>query len=153
MFILGFAENSIQLVPDGTMLLHIVIILVMVYVLNATLLKPINRILEARDNRTRGRLSEAQKILGDVSTRITEYEHALRLARGEAYARAEKERAAAIEERQVKLTEVRQELSASTAQEKESIQRQADDARQTLGAESERLAREISSRLLGRSIG
>jgi len=43
---LGFAENSIQLVPDGTLLLHILIILVMVYVLNATLFKPINRILQ-----------------------------------------------------------------------------------------------------------
>jgi hypothetical protein len=47
-FPLGFAENSIQLVPDGTLLLHVLIILVMVYVLNATLFKPINLILEAR---------------------------------------------------------------------------------------------------------
>src|SRR5947209_1129969 len=60
-FPLGFAENSIQLVPDGTLLLHVLIILVMVYVLNATLFRPINRILEARDKRTRGRLTEARK--------------------------------------------------------------------------------------------
>ena len=45
---LGFAENSIQLVPDGTLLLHILIILVMIFVLNATLYKPINRVLAAR---------------------------------------------------------------------------------------------------------
>ena len=48
---LGFAENSIQLVPDGTLILHVIIILVMVFVLNATLYKPINRILEAREKR------------------------------------------------------------------------------------------------------
>src|SRR5947208_13696459 len=83
---LGFAENSIQLVPDGTLLLHVLIILVMVYVLNATLLKPINRILEARDRRTKGRLSEAEEILRDVSEKLTAYERALRQARGEAYA-------------------------------------------------------------------
>ena len=41
--ILGFAEDSIQLVPDGTLVLHVIIILVMVYVLNATLFKPIKR--------------------------------------------------------------------------------------------------------------
>ena len=29
-FPLGFAENSIQLVPDGTLLLHVLLILVMV---------------------------------------------------------------------------------------------------------------------------
>ena len=56
-FVLGFAENSIQLVPDGTLILHVIIILVMVYVLNATLYKPINQILASREKRTRGRLS------------------------------------------------------------------------------------------------
>jgi len=44
-FVLGFAENSIQLVPDGTLILHVIIILVMIYVLNTTLYQPINRIL------------------------------------------------------------------------------------------------------------
>ena len=63
MTFLAFAENSIQLVPDGTLILHIVIILVMVFVLNATLFKPINRILEEREKRTRGRSGEAQDIL------------------------------------------------------------------------------------------
>ncbi len=89
---LGFAENSIQLVPDGTLILHVLIILVMVYVLNATLFKPINRILEARDRRTKGRLSEAQEILKKVSEQLAGYERQLRQARGEAYAFSERER-------------------------------------------------------------
>ena len=54
---LGLAENPIQLVPDGTLILHVLIILVMVYVLNATLFKPINKILAARDERERLRLN------------------------------------------------------------------------------------------------
>src|SRR5215510_6264631 len=98
MFPLGFAENSIQLVPDGTLILHVLIILVMVYVLNATLLKPINRILAERDKRTKGRLSEAQQILRDVSEKLSEYERTLRHARGQAYAFAEQERAEAMQE-------------------------------------------------------
>ena len=73
---LGFAENSIQLVPDGTLLLHVLIILVMVYVLNATLFKPINAILEAREKRTRGSLTEAQEILGNGSEQLARYERA-----------------------------------------------------------------------------
>ena len=66
-FVLGLAENSIQLVPDGTLILHVIIILVMVYVLNATLFKPINQILESREKRTRGRLSEAQEVMKSVN--------------------------------------------------------------------------------------
>jgi F-type H+-transporting ATPase subunit b len=151
-FPLGFAENSIQLVPDGTLLLHVLIILVMVYVLNATLFRPINRILEARDRRTRGRLSEAQEILRDVSEKLANYERQLRQARGAAYAFAENERSMAMQKRQQKLNEMRQELAGSIAKEKEALQRQAEAARQTLEAESRRLAREIGSRVMGRPV-
>jgi F-type H+-transporting ATPase subunit b len=150
---LGFAENSIQLVPDGTMLLHIVIILVMVYVLNATLLKPINRILAARDQRTRGREGEAQEILNAVTGKLSNYERQLREARAEAYEMTEKERTAALQERQQRLNEMRQKLAESTAQEKDVIRRQADDARETLRADAQRIASEISSRVLKRPVG
>jgi F0F1-type ATP synthase membrane subunit b/b' len=150
---LGFAENSIQLVPDGTLILHVIIILVMVYVLNVTLLKPINRILEARERRTSGRLSEAQGILSDVSTKLSEYERTLRQARAEAYAFTEAERGMAMQERQKKLNEVRQQLSESLATEKTLIQGQADEARTVLEAESRRIAQEIGSRVLSRPIG
>ncbi len=151
-FPLGFAENSIQLVPDGTLILHVLIILVMVYVLNATLFKPINRILEARERRTKGRLSEAQEILRSVSEKLANYERQLRQARGEAYAFSESERGAAMQERQQKLNEMRTQLSESIAQEKKAIEQQADAARGTLEVESRRLAREIGARVLSRPI-
>lgn len=150
---LGFAENSIQLVPDGTLLLHILIILLMVYVLNATLFKPINRILQAREQRTRGRLSEAQEILRSVSEQLADYERSLRQARGEAYSFTEHERAQAMQQRQVKLNEMRQQLADSTAREKETISRQAGEARTLLEVESRRIASEIGSRVLSRPIG
>lgn len=150
---LALAENSIQLVPDGTLILHVLIILVMVFVLNATLYKPINRILAAREKKTKGRLSEAQEILKSVSEQLANYERQLRRARGEAYAFAESERAAAMQERQQKLNEMRQRLAESIAQEKQAIEKQADTARLTLEDESRRLASEISSRVLSRSVG
>lgn len=152
-FALGFAENSIQLVPDGTLILHVIIILVMVYVLNATLFKPINQILAARERRTRGRMSEAQEISKSVSEKLSEYERSLRQARGEAYARTEAERAEAMKERQQKLNEMREQLSQSIAQEKKTIEEQASEARATLEVESRRIAREIGSRVLSRPIG
>lgn len=149
---LGFAENSIQLVPDGTLLLHVLIILLMVYVLNATLFKPINKILENREKRTRGRLTEAQEIMGNVSERVAEYERALRAARNESYAHTEHERAGAMQDRQKALDEMRATLAASIRAEKEAIQSQAEAARVTLEADARRIAVEISSRVLNRPI-
>jgi len=149
---LGFAENSIQLVPDGTLILHVLIILVMVYVLNATLFRPINQILENREKRTRGRSTEAEEILGKVSERISDYERALRQARTEAYAFTEQERAGAMQERQKSLDAMRAKLAASTAVEKESIQRQAAAARASLEIEARGIALEIGSRVLSRRL-
>jgi F-type H+-transporting ATPase subunit b len=151
-FALGFAENSIQLVPDGTLILHVIIILVMVYVLNATLYKPINQILESREKRTRGRLSEAQEVMKAVSEKIAEYERSLRQARSEAYALAESQRAEAMKERQQIVNEMREELARTIAQEKEAIQQQAAAARVSLEADARDIAREIGSRVLSRPI-
>ena len=151
-FPLGFAENSIQLVPDGTLVLHVLIILVMVYVLNATLFKPINLILEAREKRTRGRLTEAQQILANVSERLSEYERGLRQARTEAYAFTEHERAGAMQERQKHLDETRVKLAESSAAQKEAVHRQAEEARELLEVESRRIALEIGARVLSRPI-
>src|ERR1051326_7895993 len=151
-FPLGLAENSIQLVPDGTLILHVIIILFMVFVLNATLYKPINRILEAREKRTRGRMSEAQEIMTDVSQKLTNYERQLRQARANAYAMSEQERTAAMQERQQKLNEMRQQLSESIAKEKQMIAQQAEGARSSLETESHRIASEISPRVLGRTV-
>ena len=151
-FPLGFAENSIQLVPDGTLILHVLIILVMVYVLNATLYKPINSILEKREQRTRGRLSEAQEILKTVSQKVAAYEQALRQARAEAYAFAESERSSAMQDRKQKLNEMRRQLAESIAKEKQAIEQQAAAARGILDTESRRIAREIGARVLSRPI-
>lgn len=150
--VLGLAENTIQLVPDGTLILHVIIILVMVYVLNATLYKPINQILESREKRTRGRLSEAQEVMKRVQEKIAEHERSLRQARSEAYARAESLRAEAMNQRQQKVNEVRAQLAQSIAQEKEAIAGQVAQARTSLEVESRQLAREIGSRVLNRSI-
>jgi len=151
-FPLGLAENSIQLVPDGTLILHVIIILVMVFVVNATLYKPINRILEAREKRTRGRMSEAQEIMTDVSQKLTNYERQLRQARADAYALSAQERTAAMQERQQKLNQMRAQLAHSIAREKEVIAAQAEGVRASLDDESHRIAGEISSRVLNRPI-
>jgi F-type H+-transporting ATPase subunit b len=151
--ILGFAEDSIQLVPDGTMLLHVIIILVMVYVLNATLFKPINQILAAREKRTKGRLTEAQEIMASVTEKTSAYEKTLRQARAEAYAYSEAQRAEAMKDRQQRLNEMRTELAESVAREKQSINQQAGEARAVLDGESRQIAAEIGSRILNRPIG
>ena len=152
MIFLAFAENSIQLVPDGTIFLHIAIILVMVGVLNATLFKPINRILEERERRTQGRSGSARGILREVEEKMSLYERTLREARAEGYRLMEQERATAMRERQIKLETVREEVGRFVEGQKDAIIAQVESARATLKDESLRIAAELGAHILHRPV-
>lgn len=147
---LAFAENSIQLVPDGTLFLHIALIILMVFVLNITLFRPINKVLEERDRRTRGRSGEAQDILGRVESGLKRYETSLREARLEGYHLLEAQRAEALSARQARLGELREDLRGQVEEQKDSIRTQAEAARATLVGDAQRLAAEISNQVLRR---
>jgi F-type H+-transporting ATPase subunit b len=153
MIFLAFAENSIQLVPDGTLFLHIAIILLMVFVLNQTLFKPINRILEERERRTRGRSGEARDILQRVEEATTNYERTLREARAEGYRLMERERAEAMSERQIKINTLREEINRTVEEERDLIRNQVEEARQTLDVDARSIAAEIGSQILHRPVG
>lgn len=152
MVFLAFAE-SIQLVPDGTLLLHIAIILLMVFVLNRTLFRPINRILEERERRTGESSGEARDILQRVEENISRYERSLREARAEGYRLLEQQRAGALGARQLKINSVREEVEQKIGGGKESIRVQTQDARATLEDEARRVAAEVGANILGRPLG
>lgn len=146
--VFALAENSIQLVPDGTLLFHLALIVMMVMLLNATLLKPINRVLEERDRRTKGRLSEAQKTLQLVEEKLRNYESQLREARAAGYAAMERERAVLSKEREQRIGDVKNEAGAWVTAEKERLKAEAREVRNALSITAQERAREISEQIL-----
>lgn len=149
---MALAESSIQLVPDGTLLLHLVIVMVMVAVVNSTLLRPINKVLAERERRTSGRLSEAAAIVASAREKMQLWERGLREARNDGYRMLEQERANALRERELRLAGLKAELAHSIASQKMEIQRQQRDALTSLESEARRLAGLIGTQVLGRSI-
>jgi len=150
MILLGLAGDSIQLVPDGTIFLHILIIVLMIYVLNSTLFRPINKILAERERRTRGGTGEAHDILQRVANSMNRYERSLRDARGEGYRLLEQERAKALLARQNQLNALRSEIESSTEEQKSLLQTQSEQARASLEADARRIAADISRQILNR---
>jgi F-type H+-transporting ATPase subunit b len=144
------AEASIQLVPDGTLLLHLVLIMVMVFVLNRTLLRPINRILAEREKQIGGRLSEAQMLSAEAEEKMRNYQAALRDARANGYRLLEKERAAGLKEKDEKLRRRREELSQGVAKELDSIRKQQEKVRAELEAQADSMGVLISTQILRR---
>ena len=144
------AEASIQLVPDGTLLLHLVAIFLMVFILNRTLLKPINRILAEREKQIGGRLSEAQMLSADAEEKTRQYQSALREARSDGYRLLEKERAAGLKQKDEKVRHHREQLSQTVAKELESIEKQQEKVRTELEQQADSMGVLISSQILRR---
>ncbi|HBE83451.1 MAG: ATP synthase F0 subunit B [Blastocatellia bacterium] len=147
MFLLAFAE-SIQLVPDGTLFIHIALILLMIWVLNRTFFKPINAILEKRSKQKVGRGGEAEEILRNVADKQKQYEKTMLAARSESYEMIESERTKAVEERQSAISAARAETAGLIAKEKELLRDGVAEARVEIVREAQKMAEKISANIL-----
>jgi len=144
------AETSIQLVPDGTLLLHLLMVAVMVFILNRTLLKPINQILAEREKQIAGRLKEAEALAAEADEKLRRYKGMLREARAEGYRLLEKERAAALKEKDEKVRLYREELSKTVALQVEQTRQQEQKVRAELESQAVSVGDLISSQILRR---
>ena len=144
------AETSIQLVPDATLLLHLLLVVVMVIVLNRTLLKPINRILIEREKQITGRLKEAEAMTAESQEKLKKYNDTLREARTAGYKLLEKERAEGLKEKEQKLRQYRDELSKEVAAQLEQTRKQEQTVKSELEAQAASIGSLISSQILRR---
>ncbi|HEU0175495.1 MAG TPA: ATP synthase F0 subunit B [Blastocatellia bacterium] len=149
-FGLALAESVLSI--DGSFLFIFFSILLLIYILNHTLFKPINRVLEERERLGAGRIGEARQMLGEYEERLKRYESRLREARGDAYQRLEAGRREAMLERQRLVAEVKAETTARIDAAKREIAEQAGGAKQNLEKEVRAMAATISSRILRRSV-
>jgi F-type H+-transporting ATPase subunit b len=143
-------EASIQLVPDGTLLLHLFLVGVMVFVLNRTLLKPVNQILAEREKQIAGRLKEAEAMALETQEKLKKYNDALRDARADGYKLLEKERAQGLKEKEEKLRQYRDEMSKDVAAQIASTRKQEQAVKGELEAQAASIGSLISSQILRR---
>ncbi|HMJ07870.1 MAG TPA: hypothetical protein VK468_02625 [Pyrinomonadaceae bacterium] len=147
MHLLAFDE-SIQLFPDGTLFVHIALILLMIWILNRTFFRPINRIIESREKFKGGRNTEADEILSSVAEKQSLYSQELLGARTQSYELIEKERTAALALRADKITGAKAETAKTFEAQRQELTAQADAARASIAKEAEVLAEKISSNIL-----
>jgi F-type H+-transporting ATPase subunit b len=144
------AESSIQLVPDGTLLLHLLMVAVMVAVLNRSLLKPINKILADREKHILGRVDEAQEMRKLAEQKLGEYNSALREARTEGYHLLERERSQAVREKEEKVKVFKEEMSGRLAEGVRTTHEQEKQVQKQLESEAETLGAMITAQILRR---
>jgi F0F1-type ATP synthase membrane subunit b/b' len=148
--VFALAEGSIQLVPDGTLVIHLLAVVAMVAILNRTLYRPINKILQDREQQTKGRKSDAQTAAAQTEKNLALYEKSLREARSAGYKRVEAERASALAAREQTLVSLREELRSLVNEQKTQLGVQAENAQVALEQESRSIAERISAQILRR---
>ncbi len=147
MYLLAFAE-SVQLFPDGSLFLHILFILIMIWVLNRTLFRPLNAVIESRVKRKSGRGGEAEEILEEVSRKQKEYDEAMLAARNESYDMIESERTAAVEAHQNVIRIAKTDASKRIADEKSQIKDKVAEAKVELALDANKMADRITANIL-----
>lgn len=144
---LAFAE-TIQLFPDGTLFIHVGLILIMIWVLNRTLYKPINKVIEAREKNKGGHSSEAVGILSDVQEKETRYNREVLETRSKGYELIEKEQKAATAAREGELSNVKVEVAQKLESGKAEIRKGSEEAHQEIKTSAEKIADSIAASIL-----
>ena len=140
------AETSIQLVPDGTILFHIALILIMIAILNRTLFQPINRILVEREKKGSGTLAEAVELESQVKLGNKQYSDALRSARASGYKLMEERRGEDLRDREERLAALKREIEVRLLRERSVIEREVHEARS--GFDPSAIAKKIRDQIL-----
>ena len=149
MFILAFAEGGgVQLIPDFSMFIHMIIILVMIWILNRTFFRPINQIIESREKNKGGKFSKAEGILEEVAEKQNAYKKGISEAREEGYKLIEQERSEALALKQTKIAEVRREVDEKMEKEISQLESDTVKARAEIAEEADKMADRISSNIL-----
>lgn len=144
------AGNILSL--DGSFLFIFISIFFLIFILNATLFRPINQVLDERERLSGGRLAEARQMLAQYEERLRHYEAQTRAARAASYQLLEAQRRQALNARQEILAQVKAETSAQIEAAKQEIAQQVKITRASLEHEAQALAMSISSNILQRPV-
>ena len=138
------------MIPDLSVAWVIGFVLVLSVVLDRLLLRPLTRVMSAREGaiRTARELAESSRARAQAATE--ELEAKTRAARAELYRQMDEKRRSALERRAALIADTRREIEKSTTEATERLRTQAAAARGQLERGAGQLATTIVERVLGR---
>lgn len=138
--------------PDFSFVIQIVSFFILWFGLKRLLFDPMLHVLEERESRTSGTRHAAAEMTAAAQVSQAEYERRMHDVRLALAAEADAARNANQAEEQKLLSETRSQASAQLAQLRDSLRRQADQARPALTAEARELASRIMEQVVGRPL-
>ncbi len=147
------SEGGLVLLPEWDLLLLLLAVVALLIVpVNKLLFDPIFRVLEERDQKIAGTRKRAETIAAEADASLQRYEQAIAEVRVE----AESTRRSALDDARSahaqRTAAARAEAESEVGRAREALAAELTTARASLRSQSEGLAREIASRVLGREL-
>lgn len=142
----------ITVIPDISLVYQMINFLILLFVLNVLLYKPIRKMLLERKAKIQGLDAGVKKATADLVSQEESYKNGLRQARSEGL----KEKEAFVEEaskqeREI-IDQINQKAQANLARIKKQVADETEQARKALKGEVEAFAKAIGEKILGRAV-
>ena len=137
---------------NSTLWIQLVNFLIMIFLLNVLLFKPVLKVMEKRRNHLQDLDEEVKSLDSEVEQKMANYKEKLREARLEAMKqKAEIQRKASEEGKDI-VGEARGKISQIVEDFNQKVDKEIVSARNVLKSQSEKISVEISEKVLGRDI-
>jgi F-type H+-transporting ATPase subunit b len=137
---------------DITVIIQIINILILIFVLNTVLYRPVRTVLAKRKEKLGELADSINTFKKNAELRKEEINRKLNDARRKAKEEIDKAKGAAQASTAESLAQVRQEATANKTDQLNEIKKQFADAQQQLSGQIESFASEMAAKILGRSI-
>lgn len=136
--------------PDVTVFWIIALILLTGLILNGLILKPVLRVMQAREGAVKSARQLAESAAAKARAATAEFESRTQAARTEIYREMDEKRRRALDRRAELLAQTRAETESAIQQARDRVKTQAADARAQIERDAHALAEDIVVRVLGR---
>lgn len=141
----------ITVIPNSSTVIQMINFLILLYVLNLVLYKPIRNILIERKAKIEGMKDGAEKAATDLVAGEDAYKSGLKEARADGLKQKEAFVEEASKEEKEIIDGINKKAQANLAEIKEQVASETDQARKALEAEVEEYAKAIGEKILGRA--
>ncbi|MGV8057860.1 MAG: ATP synthase F0 subunit B [Smithellaceae bacterium] len=142
----------VSVIPDYTILIQISTFLILIYILNVLLYKPILSIIERRKKQLDELENEIKLFNESVDKRAAEYEEKLKLAKANASELKKEIIKEGADQAKIIIDAVRNEIPLLMQEFQQRMDKEIQTARQTLDSQSRKLSLEIAQKVMGRSV-
>ncbi len=137
---------------DWTLFVQMINFLVLLFILNHLLYKPVLKILDERKNKINDAANTVKELERSSEEKLTLYHEQIQAAKIEALSQKEKIKAEGVEARSKLIDQVKEESDKIFLQARDGIEKEAALAREALRRQSEEMATAIAEKLLGRNL-